>query len=88
MSQEIEEIKRILLKYNPTIKETLDIGLVDSKSIYDLEEFLNEITNNKLINNLDSMDIVLIIDQLQKLEKKKYKMLKEESKKDNKNKTM
>ena len=77
MSKEIEEIKRILLKYNPTIKETLDTGLIDSKSTYELEEFLNEITNKKLINNLESMDIVLVIEQLQKLEEKKRRLLKE-----------
>ena len=77
MSKEIEEIKRILLKYNPTIKETLDTGLVETKSTYELEEFLNEITNKKLINNLESMDIVLICEHLRELEKKKYKMLKE-----------
>lgn len=79
MSQEIEEIKKILLKYNPTIKEKLDTGLVDSKSIYDLEECLNEITKNDLRNNIDTMDIVLICDQLRKLEEKKYKKLKEEA---------
>ena len=77
MSKEIEEIKRILLKYNPTIKETLDTGLVETKSTYELEEFLNEITNKKLINNLESMDIVLVIEQLQKLEDKKRRLLKE-----------
>lgn len=77
MSKEIEEIKRILLKYNPTIKETLDTGLVETKSTYELEEFLNEITNKKLINNLESMDIVLVIEQLQKLEEKKRRLLKE-----------
>ena len=30
MSQEIEEIKKILLKYNPTIKEALDAGIKDA----------------------------------------------------------
>ena len=32
MNQEIEEIKKILLKYDPTIKEKLDTGLVESKT--------------------------------------------------------
>lgn len=77
MSQEIEEIKKILINYDPTLKKALDIGLVDSKSVYDLEEFLNEIINNKLTNSLEIMDIVLIVQELQKLEEKKFKMLKE-----------
>lgn len=77
MNQEIEEIKKILLKYDPTIKEKLDTGLVESKSIYDLEEFLNEIINNVLTNHIDTMDIVLIVEQLSKLEKKKMMLLKE-----------
>ena len=77
MSQEIEEIKKILLKYDPTIKEKLEEGLVESKSIYDLEEFLNEIINNVLTNHIDTMDIVLIVEQLSKLEKKKMMLLKE-----------
>ena len=74
MNQEIEEIKKILLKYNPTIKEKLDEGLVESKSIYDLEEFIDESVK---ITDLDIMDIVLIVDELRKLEKKKFKMLNE-----------
>ena len=77
MNQEIERIKKILLKYDPTIKEKLDTGLVESKSIYDLEEFLNEIINNVLTNHIDTMDIVLIVEQLSKLEKKKMMLLKE-----------
>lgn len=77
MNQEIEEIKKILLKYDPTIKEKLDTGLVESKSIYDLEEFLNEIINNVLTNHIDTIDIVLIVEQLSKLEKKKMMLLKE-----------
>ena len=77
MNQEIEEIKKILLKYDPTIKEKLDTGLVESKSIYDLEEFLNEIINNVLTNHIDTMDIVLIVEQLSKLENKKMMLLKE-----------
>lgn len=77
MGQEIEEIKKILLKYDPTIKEKLEEGLVDSKSIYDLEEFLNEIINNVLTKNVDTMDIILIVEQLDKLEKKKMMLLKE-----------
>lgn len=77
MNPEIEEIKKILLKYDPTIKEKLDTGLVESKSIYDLEEFLNEIINNVLTNHIDTMDIVLIVEQLSKLEKKKMMLLKE-----------
>lgn len=76
MGQEIEEIKKILLKYNPTIKEELDIGLVESKSIYDLEEFLNVIVNKEL-NGIDTLDIVLIVEQLRKLEEKKMRLLKE-----------
>lgn len=76
MGQEIEEIKKILLKYNPTIKEALDAGLVESKSIYDLEEFLNVIVNKEL-NGIDTLDIVLIVEQLQKLEEKKMRLLKE-----------
>lgn len=77
MGQEIEEIKKILLKYDPTIKEKLEEGLVDSKSIYDLEEFLNEIINNVLTKNVDTMDLILIVEQLDKLEKKKMMLLKE-----------
>ncbi|MEE0943177.1 MAG: hypothetical protein UIB63_08705, partial [Methanobrevibacter sp.] len=60
-----------------TIKEKLEEGLVDSKSIYDLEEFLNEIINNVLTKNVDTMDIILIVEQLDKLEKKKMMLLKE-----------
>lgn len=82
MNQEIEEIKKILLKYDPTIKEKLDTGLVESKSIYDLEEFLNEIINNVLTNHIDTMDIVLIVEQLSKLEKKKMMLLKESMEKE------
>ena len=82
MNQEIEEIKKILLKYDPTIKEKLDTGLVESKSIYDLEEFLNEIINNVLTNHIDIMDIVLIVEQLSKLEKKKMMLLKESMEKE------
>ncbi|MEE0943801.1 MAG: hypothetical protein UIB63_11925, partial [Methanobrevibacter sp.] len=52
-------------------------GLVDSKSIYDLEEFLNEIINNVLTKNVDTMDLILIVEQLDKLEKKKMMLLKE-----------
>ena len=78
MSHEIEEIKRILLNYNPAIKEKLDASLVDSKSIYALEESLNEIVK-KDITDLDIMDIVLICKQLEKLEKKKYEKLSNES---------
>lgn len=78
MSHEIEEIKRILLNYNPAIKEKLDASLVDSKSIYALEESLNEIVK-KDITDLDIMDIVLICNQLEKLEKKKYEKLSNES---------
>ena len=77
MGQEIEEIKKILLKYDPTIKEKLEEGLVDSKSIYDLEEFLNEIINNVLTKNVDTMALILIVEQLDKLEKKKMRLLKE-----------
>lgn len=77
MGQEIEEIKKILLKYDPTIKEKLEEGLVDSKSIYDLEEILNEIINNVLTKNVDTMDLILIVEQLDKLEKKKMMLLKE-----------
>lgn len=77
MGQEIEEIKKIILKYDPTIKEKLEEGLVDSKSIYDLEEFLNEIINNVLTKNVDTMDLILIVEQLDKLEKKKMMLLKE-----------
>ena len=77
MGQEIEEIKKIILKYDPTIKEKLEEGLVDSKSIYDLEEFLNEIINNVLTKNVDTMDLILIVEQLNKLEKKKMMLLKE-----------
>ena len=82
MNQEIEEIKKILLKYDPTIKEKLDRGLVESKSIYDLEEFLNEIINNVLTNHIDTIDIVLIVEQLSKLEKKKMMLLKESMEKE------
>lgn len=82
MNQEIEEIKKILLKYDPTIKEKLDTGLVESKSIYDLEEFLNEIINNVLTNHIDTIDIVLIVEQLSKLEKKKMMLLKESMEKE------
>ena len=82
MNQEIEEIKKILLKYDPTIKEKLDTGLVESKSIYDLEEFLNEIINNVLTNHIDTMDIVLIVEQLSKLDKKKMMLLKESMEKE------
>ena len=77
MGQEIEEIKKIILKYDPTIKEKLEEGLVDSKSIYDLEEFLNEIINNVLTKNVDTMALILIVEQLDKLEKKKMRLLKE-----------
>ena len=84
MSQEIEEIKKILIKYDSTIKEVLERELVDSKSVYNLEESLNEIVNNVLTTDLDIMDIVLICNQLEKLEKKKYKMLSNESVKDDK----
>lgn len=77
MNQEIEEIKKILLKYDPTIKEKLEEGLVESKSIYDLEEFLNEIINNVLTKNVDTMALILIVEQLDKLEKKKMMLLKE-----------
>ena len=80
MSKELEKIKRILLKYNPTIKKKLDEGLVDSKSIWDLEEVLNQM--NKYVPDLEMMDIVLIVEELRKLEKKKMKKLKEESDKD------
>ena len=82
MNQEIEEIKKILHKYDPTIKEKLDTGLVESKSIYDLEEFLNEIINNVLTNHIDTIDIVLIVEQLSKLEKKKMMLLKESMEKE------
>lgn len=78
MSQEIEEIKKILLKYDSTIKEVLETELVESKSVYYLEETLNEITNNVLTKDLEMMDIVLIVKELEKLEKKKMKKLKEE----------
>ena len=81
MSQEIEEIKRILLNYNPAIKGKLDASLVDSKSAYALEESLNEIVK-KDITDLEIMDIVLICNQLEKLEKKKHKMLSKESEED------
>ena len=79
MSQEIEEIKKILIKYDSTIKEVLETELVDSKSVYNLEESLNEIVNNELTTDLDIMDIVLICNQLEKLEKKKYEKLSNES---------
>ena len=82
MNQEIEEIKKILLKYDPTIKEKLDTGLVESKSIYDLEEFLNEIINNVLTNHIDTIDIFFIVEQLSKLEKKKMMLLKESMEKE------
>ena len=74
MSKEIEEIKKILINHDSSLKDALDIGLVDSKSVYDLEEFIDETVK---ITDLDIMDVVLIIGQLQKLEEKKFKMLKE-----------
>lgn len=77
MSQEIEEIKRILLKYNPAIKEILDEGIVESKSSYQIEEFLNEVVN-KEITDFDMMDVVLITNQLNKHDRKYYDKLKQE----------
>ena len=77
MSQEIEEIKRILLKYNPSIKETLDEGIVESKSAYQIEEFLNEVVN-KEITDFDMMDVVLITNQLNKHDRKYYDKLKQD----------
>ena len=70
MSQEIEEIKKILLKYNPTIKEKLDAGLVESKSAYQIEEFLNEIVNE--VPDIDMMDTALIVNQILEHNKKYY----------------
>lgn len=77
MSQEIEEIKRILLKYNPAIKEILDEGIVESKSSYQIEEFLNNVVN-KEITDFDLMDVVLITKQLNKHDEKYYDKLKQE----------
>ena len=77
MSQEIEEIKRILLKYNPAIKEILDEGIVESKSSYQIEEFLNNVVN-KEITDFDMMDVVLITDQLKIHDRKYYDKLKQE----------
>lgn len=78
MSKELEEIKEILLKYNPTIKETLDAGLVESKSAYMLEEFLNEIIN-KEVTDIDIMDLVLIVDQLREHDKIYYRNLRRDN---------
>ena len=77
MSHEIEEIKRILLKYNPAMKETLDEGIVESKSACAIMDFLNDVVN-KEITDIDVRDVVLIIQEINKHEKKYYRKLREE----------
>ena len=71
MNPDMEVIKEILLKHDPTIKEELEAGLDASDNLFENIDFLNELVNNKL-PCLDSMDIVLISDHLMKLEKKYY----------------
>lgn len=56
MSQEIEEIKRIIINYDPTIKEVLETELVESKSVYNLEESLN-----KIVNKVFNIHIIMVL---------------------------